>query len=319
MNRKKILLSIFIIAIIILIILDPKPNIDACLDGILLWSTAVLPTLFPFFFLTTILTELNVTLRLSKLFFPITSRVFRTSGLSGYVYATSIISGYPMGAKTTADLYQKGYISSGQAYKITTFTSTSGPLFIIGTVGSKMFGQKSLGVLILLCHILGSFLNGLLYRNCFESEKPISKIYTQSSNNVLEDAMYNSIKNILVVGGYIAIFSMLISMIDRFNIFTPISSVFSLIFGVDKLTINAVLSGLIEVTSACFKLSALSISTKKALILCTGLISFGGASIHMQAYTFLKRFNMPIGFYLKSKVTQTIISVAIAIIVSLFI
>lgn len=299
-----------------MLIIDPKNNIDACLKGIELWATAILPALLPFFFLTSILASLGFVQKIGKIFSPITTRLFKTSGISGYIYAMSVISGYPVGAKTTAELYEKGIISRGQACKITTFTSTSGPLFVIGTVGIGMFNSAKLGYLILLSHILGAFINGLFYRNTYK-ENYTSKICVFSSSNVLEDSMYNSIKSILIVGGYIAIFYMLISMLNNYNLLYPFSKFLSLITKTDISISNSLVNGAIEMTRGLKDLSQLSLTQKQALVISTGLISLGGASIFMQALTFLKKFNISIRYYLCSKITQCIISVIIAIIIGL--
>mgnify|MGYP004507860083 CR=1 FL=1 len=319
MNRKKIILSITILAVLILLIIDPKTNIDACLKGIKLWATSILPALFPFFFLTAILAELGFIQKLGNLFSPATKALYKTPGISGYIYLMSIISGYPVGAKTTADLYEKNYISRGQACKITTFTSTSGPLFIVGTVGVSMFGSAKLGYLILISHILGAFLNGIIYRNTFKEDVCPLKVYTQSANNVLEDVMFGSIKSILVVGGYIALFYMLITMLNSYHIFSPLNNLLALLTHTNPSVTGAFTNGLIEVTRGCLDVSTLGFCLKKALVICTGLISFGGLSIHMQALTFLKKFDMPLGFYFRAKVTQTLISVGLAYLFSFFI
>jgi len=302
-----------------MLIIDPKTNIDACLKGIKLWANSILPALFPFFFLTAILAELGFIQKLGNLFSPATKVLYKTPGISGYIYLMSIISGYPVGAKTTADLYEKNYISHGQACKITTFTSTSGPLFIVGTVGVSMFGSAKLGYLILISHFLGALLNGILYRNTFKEDTCSLKVYTQSANNVLEDVMFGSIKSILVVGGYIALFYMLITMLNAYHIFSPLNNLLALLAHSDPSVTGAFTNGLIEVTRGCLDVSSLGFGMKKALVVCTGLISFGGLSIHMQALTFLKKFDMPLGFYFRAKVTQTIISVGLAYFFSIFI
>lgn len=313
MSKKKIFLSFLIIFVLVLLVIDPKNNIDACLMGFSLWATSILPALFPFFFLTAILSELGFIQKLGNMFSPITKALYRTDGLSGYIFAMSIVSGYPVGAKTTAELYEKGYLSRGQACKITTFTSTSGPLFIVGTVGVGMFGNAKMGYIMLLCHILGAFFNGLLYRNTFKEQQSDIKVYTLKTNNVMENIMYNSIKSILIVGGYIAIFYMLITMLNNFHIFAPINNFVSLITRIDPKTVGAFTNGIIEVTRGCLDVSLLHINTKKALVICTGLISFGGISIHAQALTFLKKFDMPLSYYLRAKVTQTLISIILAL------
>ena len=310
LKNQKTILSIFIMFIIVLLIIDPQKNINACFDGLSLWATAILPTLLPFFFLTGILASLGFLQKLGKLFAPITTRLFNTDGISGYVYLISIISGYPVGAKTTADLYENNLISKGQAFKITTFTSTSGPLFIVGTVGISMFGSAKLGYLILISHILGAFLNGLIYRNTFTPTG--QNIIVLQNKNHLEDVMINSIKSVLIVGGYVSIFYMLISMLNNFNILYPFSGFLSLITPLSPATSSAIINGVIEVTRGCLNLSTCNLSSFQLLVLSTGLISFGGLSIFLQALTFLKKFDMSIKFYLLTKTTQTILSVLIA-------
>ena len=317
MKNKKDILSVIIIFLIILLIIDPKNNIEACLRGIMLWGKSVLPTLLPFFFLTSLLAHLNFVQKLGSKFSPLTQRLFRTDGISGYIYIMSVISGYPVGAKTTAELYENGVLSRGQAIKITTFTSTSGPLFIIGAVGVGMFGNSKLGYLILLSHIIGAFLNGLLYRNLAPSATTNCKISILNKPNFLEDSMYNSIKSVLVVGGYIAIFYMLISMLNTYNLLYPFYSFISLVFHIEPATASALVNGIIEITRGCSDLSMLALSQKQALAFCTGLISFGGFSILIQAFTFLSKFKMPFRFYLLSKTTQTIISVIISVLLGL--
>jgi len=313
LKNKKTALSILIMLIIILLIIDPKRNINACFDGLSLWSTAILPTLLPFFFLTGILSSLGFLQKVGKLLSPITTTLFKTDGISGYVYILSIISGYPVGAKTTADLYENGTITKEQAFKITTFTSTSGPLFIIGTVGANMYGSAKLGYLILISHILGAFLNGLLYRNKFLTTT-YQKIITFNNKNPLEDTMYNAIKSVLIVGGYVAIFYMIISMLNNFNILYPFSKFLSLITPLSQLECGALINGFIEVTRGCVDLSQINIPQFRLLVFSTGLISFGGVSIFLQALTFLKRFDISTKFYLTTKITQTILSVLIALI-----
>ena len=307
MKNKKNILSIIIICFIILLILDPKNNINACLNGLLLWATAILPSLLPFFFLTSLLASLGFIQKIGKFFAPITTKLFKTDGISGYIYSMSIISGYPVGAKTTAELYENKIISRGQACKITTFTSTSGPLFIIGTVGIGMFNSSKLGYLILLCHILGAFLNGLIYRNTFVNENK-TNICILNNKNLLEDSMYNSLKSILIVGGYVAIFYMLISMLNSYNLLYPFNKFLSLILNCDLDIASAITNGTIEMTRGC-------LSQKQALVIATGLISFGGISIFVQALTFLNRFKISLKYYFCSKITQTIISVIIALII----
>ena len=318
-KKNTIFLSIVVLTFIILFVSSPAKNLEACMNGLLVWATSIAPALFPFLIFTKLLSELNFIETLSKYLSPITRKLYHTPGISAYIYTMSILSGYPVGAKLTADFYEKGLISYGQACRITTFTSTSGPLFIVGTVGIGMLHSGRMGIIILLSHFIGAILNGLIYRNYMYDKVSISStIDTQSTTNknLLEDIMFSSIKSILIIGGYVAIFFVIITMLNNAHILYPIeyfiSKIFSLLH-IPTQIVSPMINGIIEVTKGCLDVSTISIPPITKCAICTFLISFGGISIHMQALTFIKRFHIKTSFYILQKVTHAILSTIISI------
>lgn len=323
LKTKNSYISIIIILILILISIKPETNIKAFYNGIKVWATIVLPALFPFFLFTKLLTELNVIQDFCKCFSKITKKFYNCDGVAGYIFFSSIISGYPVGAKLVSEFHTKKLITTDQAYRITTFTSTSGPLFIIGTIGIGMFNNKTIGLIILVSHILASLINGLLYRK-HKLNNSINNLKIQTlqnktpTTNILNECMINSIKSILIIGGYISIFFLLTNIISTYNLFNPITFFCGKIFNSPNSSeiINGVLNGLIEVTQGCLKLSSLKLNQTLSIVLCTGLVSFGGFSIHMQAQTFLKSAGIKYSFFLIQKLTHSFISIVISFILS---
>lgn len=61
----------------------------------------------------------------------------------------SVLSGYPIGAKLISEFYKNGVINTEESKKIIAFSSTSAPLFVIGTLGVFMLDNVSYGVIIL--------------------------------------------------------------------------------------------------------------------------------------------------------------------------
>lgn len=317
MKTKKItvILSILLLLIIACLVIIPEISIEASLNGLIVWATNILPALFPFFFFTKLIGELGFVTQISDVIAPFTKKLFNTNGISGYVYVISILSGYPVGAKLTSDLYEKKYIDRGQAHRIITFTSTSGPLFILGTVAIGMFNNKVLGYVVLLSHFIGSLTNGLLYRNYMYDKTKSSqqKLEINPSNNAIEECMLNSIKSILIVGGYICIFFMLITMINHFKLFALLTKLISSIFPtLNESALTSIFNGIIELTRGCLDLSSCGLSTKTNAIILSGLISFGGISINLQALTFLKKMDINIKFYFSQKITHSIFSMILA-------
>ena len=318
MRRKKIplniILSLLILAVIILFVMRPKVGMQACFDGVSVWAKSLLPALFPFFILTGLLTHLGVVEKLSKKISKLTSVVFGCSGVSSYVYLMSILSGYPVGAKITADLYLNNTITSKEAIKITTFTSTSGPLFIIGTVGIAMFNSFYLGLIVLIAHFVGAILNGVLFRSYKISEQDNFNVQTMDLN--LEDIMLSSIKSILIIGGYVAIFFVLIAIIESYHIFDPLVWGLSKILGLcglNNISASAIISGVLEVTKGCLVLSTAKLPLKVSAIIATFLISFGGLCIHAQAFTFLRKFGMKYRLFVLIKLCHALLASLVAI------
>ena len=321
---KNLVLSSIVLLLMMLFIINPKPNLEACLNGLIVWSTAIAPALFPFLIFTKLLSELNFIENVSIYLSPLTKKLFRTPGVSAYIYTISILSGYPVGAKLTADFYEKGILTKDQACRIVTFTSTSGPLFIIGTVGIGMFDNKAIGITILISHFIGAILNGLLYRNYMYNNVNIAEDINFSkinNKNLLEDIMLNSIKSILIIGGYVAIFFVIITMLNNANLLLPINNMLSYIFnsiGLPTSISSPIVNGLVEVTKGCLDLSQVNnISSTLKCAIATFLISFGGLSIHMQSLTFIKRFDIKLSFYFLQKATHAIISTIVAILLCL--
>ena len=314
-NILKISYITCILLCIALLVSTPETAISTFGQGVLIWATKILPGLLPFFILTNLLSYTSFISSSGKVIAPFTQKVYGVGGASGYVYVMSILSGYPMGAKLTADLYKNNQISRSQAITISSFTSTSGPLFIIGTVGIGFFGSQKMGITILICHFLGALINGLLYRNKEECTSDY-EITTKYSQNFLNDTMTSSITSIMVVGGFVALFYMILSLLNSLGIFEPLALLLQN-FGIEKNLTISILSGLIEVTTGELALSKCMLSTELCTMLSTILISFGGLSIHAQAYCFMKEYNMPYYKFLLQKITHAIFSGALSLFILL--
>ncbi len=320
MTKSKVFKKVSIIAktlgiiiIIYLILVNPKTNMNSFYDGIILWAKFVMPALFPILFVSSLLNASGVVTKLGRVFAPMTKKLFNCNGVSGYIYILSMISGYPVGAKATSELYSKNLITRNEASRIASFTSTSGPLFIIGTVGIGMFHSTRVGIIVLISHFLGAMLNGIIFRKLYTRQDNISyNLSTPTKDeNLLENCMLSSIKSILVIGGYIALAYMVIALADSYNLFLPISSLLNQIFGLDINIVTSFLQGMIEMTCGIQKISMLGLGENLNIILATALVSFGGLSIFLQAYTYLAQSKIRVKVYLLEKISHTILSIMI--------
>ena len=283
----------------------PQRFANATFNGLKVWANILLPSMFVFFVLTKLLVSNKMT---SKFFLPMDKafcKIYRTKKYGGYVFAISILAGYPVGAKIVSELYSSGKIGKIDGKKIISFCSTSSPMFILGSLGSGIFGNMTIAFVVLISHMLSSLCCGMVFKNQ-TGENLYKKEEKETSKNSINDVLQDSIISILMVGGYISLCFVLVEFL-----LLPISNVAE-----NGSVAICIFKGLIEVTSGCVALSQISISAKMLAIFLSALVSFGGLCIHLQSYMFLKKADIKYAYFLKTKFVQTIFAVIFSTILS---
>lgn len=314
--KKALPLSLIICFFICCLVINPQRYIQSIYCGMLLFIKNVAPALFPFFFFTKLLTGLGGASAMGKALKKPVAKLYNAPRESGYILVMSLISGYPIGAKLISDFYENGNFTIDNCKKVSSFTSTSGPLFVVGTVGTLMLSSPKAGYVLFLCHALGALVNGLIYRGRKSEQKLLSIPIAQNDENLLNKSITSSILSVLVVGGYIAIFSMIIDIaIDlkvvdalAFLLAKPLS-----LFNISQEVAQATVISFIEITRGCQAFAQSGVSIKIILPFIAGLLSFGGLSITFQSLTFLKNCKVKTSFYLLEKLTQAIVTFVISL------
>lgn len=309
-SKSNITLCVILIFIIIFSF-NAEIYMKSALSGLYVWANNVLPALFPFFIFTRIILALNQNLNLDFL----TQKCFNATNGSGNIYALSLLSGYPVGARMISQYHSMGFIDDGQATKMLSYCSTSGPVFMIGTVGIGMLESNRAGIIILVAHIIGSFLNGLLYRGSKSSTKQIQiKNLQTNQNSMIFDSVYDSIISILLVGGYIVISFVIVDILNNLHIIPFLASCLSKIFFIqNKDIMTSVLNGLVEMTRGCLDISSINISLQIKTVICCGLISFSGLCVFLQSLAFLTKINVKKSKLILMKFTQSIFSILVCV------
>lgn len=307
-NYKKItlfsiLLSILLFFVIISMVVSPEKYIAVTFNSILIWATVVLPSIFPFLVYTKFLTKLGMVDNFANFCQPFTKKLFNTEGLSSYIYIMSIMSGYPVGAKLTSDLYLEGKLTRGSAHRTICFCTNCGPMFIIGTVGAGLLLSKTAGYIILISHLLGAIINGLTFRNYHKNDNYIIKEEKEEKkiDNFLSETAISSANSMIIVGTYIIMFFILIEFLNGLFVIDT-NSIFGGLF-----------NGFFEITHGCKDISLLNISMNLKIILCTAILSFGGLATAFQSFAFIKKIGFSFKFFLIQKITHCAYSTMIAI------
>ncbi len=316
-TAKKTLPACLIINLLIIcMIAQPRRYISSVSEGFSLFINNVAPSLLPFFIFTRLLTALGWSQLISQPFTKLVYHTYHCPPVAGYVAIMSLMSGYPIGAKLTSDLYLQGIITEKDAKKITTFASTSGPIFVIGAVGAMIFNDAKFGYILYFSHALGAIINGIFYRGK-KTELSVALLPSlQKSQNILSETLTNSIISLALVGAYIALFSMIIDIIFDLKLVAilsyPLQFLLTLCHQPPQLA-EGFIVGLFEITKGLKMLSQSGITPSCVLPYASALLSFGGVCIALQSMTFLKDCKISFGYYVLTKTTQATITFALSL------
>ncbi len=322
--RKNILPLLFLSFTFCLLIFS-KSNLPAVKSGLQLWANSVVPSLFPFFVATELLMHTNMVTILGNILNPFMKPFFNIRGEGAFAFIMGIISGYPVGAKIACNFRQNNICSKEECERLLSFTNNSGPLFIIGTVGILMFKNTTIGILLFITHLLACITVGFIFRYWKKShpiamENTITNVTHESKKSasfsnlgeILAESITSSISTILLIGGFVVIFSSIISILKASGILNSLTVLLSPIFqslNIDTNFIQGLLTGLLEITNGMNIIS--SIACKKLsynIIFTAFLLGFGGISILLQVWSITSKTDLSIKPYLYGKLLHGILA-----------
>lgn len=296
---KRVILCIVLLFTAGAIIIYPERYISCCFQGFAMWAECVLPSLFPFMVITIILIKTGIAEKAALPLKRITG-IFGLPPAASVCFVMSICSGYPAGSKAVAEFYESGCLDQKDCRKLAALCSTSGPLFIIGSIGVKMLGDKSAGWKILLAHITSVLFIALIISVVSKRTLKANYVRAKTDENVLYNTFYGAIISVAVAGGFIAFFCVAAQVAEDFNLLLPLQKLLCLIC--DEATASAVCRGLIEATSGCRALSATD--AKLTLPFAGFLITFGGLSILLQQLCYLIKAKVKPLYFIAVKFAQ---------------
>ena len=320
---KDFALPLVIIVFMGLMLAFPEYYMKATGRGLALFASNVLPAMFPFLFLNTMLSNTKAIPFINKAFEKPVNKIFGVVKEGAFVLISALICGYPVGAVTTARLYENGDISREDVRSFLPFTSLAGPVFILSTV-SSVFEDKNVGLVVLISHYVGTLLNGLVWRfvsyararkrNHIENDVALNTSSILSADfeksgghNLLGEAVTSSALSMLTVGGYIVLFGLVVDTFALLPFWGDLPAILRVMFTFP-----------VEMTRGVVEASTLT-SLPLAVGFATLSVTFGGVSVLAQQYHFLSRCNCGVFDLILPKISQGILGFFSAIIFSIII
>src|SRR5690554_2091645 len=123
-NLKNLIVTSILLFIMFQIIKDPKQSILSASEGLNLWFNLLLPSLFPFIFITDLLVSFGFIDFISKYLEPIMKPLFNVRGIGIFPFSMSMLSGYPVGARLTSKLRELRLVNKDEGNRLISFSST---------------------------------------------------------------------------------------------------------------------------------------------------------------------------------------------------
>ena len=288
--------GIFVTALFAAMLIFPQAVFSGAEEGLLLWFQIIFPTLFPFLVVTSLLLSYGGLNLITRLFGGLFRRIFRVTQNGAFAVLAGFLCGYPMGAKVTADLLRAEKISDREARYLLSFCNNTSPVFIINFIVWKTFGDERLMLPALLILIGSPVLMSFIFRRIYlkgrhpfpEPSAALKEKKTRFDFSVLDSCMMNSFEAIVKVGGYIILFSVLLSLLEELS---------------GQKSILMAAAPALEVTNGILLLSS-SVSDpglRYAAVL--GLTSFGGLCSAAQTQCMLEGTGLSVIPYIIQKLT----------------
>ena len=239
--------------------------------GLSLCAQMIVPSLLPFFMLSSLLQQLGLPGILGRLLSPVTQKLLGVTG------------GYPLGADAVARLRRSGALTREQAERALAFCNNSGPAFLVGAAGVGVFHSAGYGLLLYGVHVLSAVLVGMLFapRSGGSLPEPRGQIAAVSLSQALPEAVRSAVCAVLTVSGFVVTFSVVTGMLDASGLLPALVGTLSARLGLELHFARALCTGVLELGTGIGAMQGLA-PTPANLALAAFLIGWGGVSVHCQ-------------------------------------
>lgn len=290
----------------------PQETSQAVTEGLSLCGKVIIPALFPFFILSSLILNLGLYQGIGKLMGGIMPKVFGLNPNCATALLLGFIGGYPVGAKTTLSLYQEKLCSKGEAEHLLGFANNAGPAFIIGVIGSGIFGSGEISLLLYASHILGCIATGVLLASVKQTVQSNTATGQHKSNPpfipTFLQAVTTAMDNSFQICSFILCFSVIITLLELSGAFYVLAHVLE-VFLPSEYTVPLMM-GIIELSTGVTGLSHSS-DPQIQLMLMAFLLGWAGLSIHCQVFALVLDSGLSLKPYLLGNLCQGVISAGV--------
>lgn len=329
------LIVLGVIAFIACMVFFPSAVFEASKTGIKAWWNIVFPALLPFFISSELLMGYGVVRFMGVLLEPVMRPLFNLPGAASFVMAVGYTSGFPISSSLAARLRKEKLCTRLEGERVMSFTNNASPLFMLVAVGVGMFGNPRMGIVIALCHYAANLIIGICLRfyktndpehvprpyvkgNLFNKAlTEMKKSYRENPRpfgRMLGDAISSSMTKLLVIGGFVIIFSVII----RISIITGIMGVITGLIGIAAVplgfTDSAVKSlscGFFEITLGTKAAAEAAAPLAQKVTAASIILGWSGVSVLAQVAAMINETDLKLGLFTVIRFLQSVLAGAL--------
>lgn len=274
----------------LILILDGRTALEGARQGIELCLKTVIPSLFPFFLLSIVLTSsfMGSSVPLLR---PL-GWLCRIPRGAESILVAGFLGGYPVGAQNISAAYAAGHLEKAEAERLLAFCSNAGPAFLFGIVAA-MFPRQWMAWALWGIHIASAVLVSLVIPGTEAQAVRLSSGKPLSPSSALNAA----IRVMAAVCGWVVLFRIVIAFLSRWVLWLlPAAAQVAVI-------------GLLELSNGCCELLSVPELSVRFLI-CAGILAFGGLCVTMQ--TISVTGGLSLRYYVWGKLLQAVFSLILA-------
>jgi len=265
------------------LLLCSQAALESARAGLALCAQMIVPSLLPFFILSSLLQQLGLPGILGRWLSPVTQKLFGIGGAGASALLLGVTGGYPLGADAVARLRRSGALTREQAERALAFCNNSGPAFLVGAAGVGVFHSAGYGLLLYGVHVLSAVIVGMLFapRSGDFLPEDRSQIAAVSLSQALPEAVRSAVRAVLTVSGFVVTFSVMTGVLDASGLLPALVGTLSARLGLELHFARALCTGVLELGTGIGVMQGL-MPTPGNLALAAFLIGWGGVSVHCQ-------------------------------------
>ncbi|RJX17842.1 MAG: sporulation integral membrane protein YlbJ [Desulforudis sp.] len=314
-----------------LMVTHPKVVFGGAVLGLDTWWNIVFPSLLPFFIISELLLGLGLVHAIGILLEPVMRPLFRLPGAASFGLAVGYSSGYPIGGSIAARLRADGLCTRSEAEHLVSFTNNSSPLFMLVAVSVGMLHNPALGPFILGVHYVSNLVVGICFRFYapFERSRPTTQVRLwqlsyhkflafneKHPGQIMGDAVRSAINKLLVVGGFIILFAVLISLLRETQCLSLLATLIGIIvapLGLSPELYEPLAAGLFEMTIGVRLVAESGVPLLHQLIAIQLILAWSGLSIQAQVAAFIGSTDIRFTPYLISRLVHMVLAAVLTI------